>query len=1768
MTARPSPSECLHLVDVLRLHAADRPDQILYRFLGLREGEPETLTYAELDRAARRIAAQLRERMPAAKTALLLYPPGLEFIRAFFGCLYAGVIAVPVYLPNTRKESWARLSTIARDAGAGCVLIEAGDAADVTQWLSDQDDMAMEAMVTSSLHADVDAPLLAHAPQLDPEAIAFLQYTSGSTGDPKGVMVSHANLMANQRVMQRRFAHDDSAVVVGWLPQYHDMGLIGNILQPLYLGATAVLMAPIAFLQSPIRWLRAISEYQATTSGGPDFAYRLCAERITDDDKAGLDLSRWTNAFNGAEPIAATTLTRFQQAFAGCGFRAEAFLPCYGLAEGTLMAAGVARGRAPATLRLQRAAIESDRALPCDGDSTVPSVELVSSGTLDDDTLSIVDPASGSECAAGRVGEIWLRGPSVTQGYWQREELNRESFQAWRADGTGPWLRTGDLGFVQDRELYVTGRLKDLIIIRGRNFYPQDIEAAVQETFPALRPGCGACFPVTHAGEETLVLMQELERSAIRHADLSTLWRGISQLIAEQFGLRLHALVLVKPAQVPKTSSGKLRRKACRALFETGAIEAVARFDADGAAVGAASVDTTQAADDPLQLLAQVLRLDADGLQQDLPLGAYGLDSIQAAQLEHQLRAQWNIELDMTRMLAGMTVRAFVAEVTQARAHAAAANLPVAFAAGNRIGHNQTAIWQIQTLHPDCRAYHLAVPLKLAEPLQEDALRAALLRVIARHDVLATGYRETQDGLEAVTHAVDVAPLTVIEAGGWDADRVEQALQAQATRAIDLETGPVLHACLLQNAPGGTVLQLVVHHIAVDAWSLQVLVRDLAQAYRECVEGQASGADLPAPYANFVAAQQAWLDSADGQDAIKHYRAVLGDVPAVLNLPADRPRPKQFGFAGHDIDLALEPELAVRLRALAAAQGVTLFTLLLSAYQVLLHRLSGQQDFLIGAPVSERPFVPFADTVGCFVDLKLFPCAIDPQASFATHLAAMREGVLQVLRYKRVPTALALQHSARQGGWPSTSVPNVRFALQQAHLAPDAAPFLLNLPQARIELNGLSLGAHPRNSGTAPADLVMTVLEHAHGLHTRVTGNAQIFEPGRLQSIAAMYRELLHSVVADAQRSVATLPLLPTDTRTALLARSAAVPVDLGPDLCIHTLIEAQVRQHPDAVAVVDDNCSLTYAQLNARANHLARQLQAHGVAPEDRVGLYLQRGPDMAVAFLAALKAGACSVMLEPSLPPERCRYIIGDSRMTLLLTNLDGTSALLPPGVATLDLRELPIQANADDEADLTLPLTSRNAAYLIYTSGSTGNPKGVVGLHAGVVNRTRWMIRHFGLTPADRVLHSTPMGFVRAEREILFPLMAGATLVVLPEQGLNRPDAVLDALERHRIGFTASSPSLLRMILEQDPQRFARLDALQRWCIGADALRPDLIARIQAALPSLRLTYFYGSTEVSSDVAYFDVPAGYVTDAATTPIGRALPNTSLYLLDAAMEPVADGMTGELHVGGVQLARGYLGQPELTAEKFIDDPFTAQPGARLYRTGDLAYRRPDGDLVVLGRNDDQVNVYGHRVEPGEIEAALRALPPVEDAVVLPLRDAGEHLLIVAYVACRDADFVAGLRERLAQKLPRYMIPSLFVQLERLPVTSLGKIDRSALRAIDLNLARSSDHVAPQSPLELQLVQSLARLLGVPENVVSVQRNFFELGANSALLSRFVIALNQLPLPRPVRITDVYHHHTVRALAEALQDADTGSQTVQRSVDRAQARRQAMARRSQPVNS
>jgi acyl-CoA synthetase (AMP-forming)/AMP-acid ligase II len=572
----------LTLVELLSYRAHNQPDQRVFTFLRSGEVETAALTYAELHLQAQTIAAKLQSIAQPGERALLLFQPGLEFIVAFFGCLYAGVIAVPAYPPR-RNQSLSRLQSIATDAEATIVLTTSSllatvqTAAPDTLMLSDRPWVATD-LLSEALAVDWESPPITR------ESLAFLQYTSGSTGDPKGVMISHGNLLHNSALIQNCFQDTPESQGVSWLPVYHDMGLIGGVLQPIYVGAQTVLMSPMDFLQKPIRWLEAISRYGATTSGGPNFAYDLCIQKITPEQLEKLDLSRWELAFTGAEPVRADTLEKFAATFAPCGFRKSAFYPCYGMAETTLIVAGGAKTAEPPVLSVDAMSLELNQvvisAKPQDTDR-----QIVGCGqTWLNQQLLIVHPETQVPCANDAVGEVWVSGSSVAQGYWNRVEQTAQAFRAVPVMPAGEaadtadaptFLRTGDLGFLHNGELFITGRLKDMIIIRGQNHYPHDIERTVETSHDALRAGCGAAFAIDFKGAERLVVVQEVERSYLRKLDEHTVASSIQQAVSAHHGLDIFATVLVKTGSIPKTSSGKIRRHACRMEFLTGSLDVV-----------------------------------------------------------------------------------------------------------------------------------------------------------------------------------------------------------------------------------------------------------------------------------------------------------------------------------------------------------------------------------------------------------------------------------------------------------------------------------------------------------------------------------------------------------------------------------------------------------------------------------------------------------------------------------------------------------------------------------------------------------------------------------------------------------------------------------------------------------------------------------------------------------------------------------------------------------------------------------------------------------------------------------------------------------------------------------------------------------------------------------------------------------------------------------------------------------------------------------------
>ncbi|HEX3526557.1 MAG TPA: amino acid adenylation domain-containing protein, partial [Thermoanaerobaculia bacterium] len=1538
----------------------------------------------------------------------------------------------------------------------------------------------------------------------------------------------------------------------GWLPLYHDMGLIGTVLQPLYCGCRCVLMSPTAFLQRPGRWLEAISRYRGTTSGGPNFAYELCLQKIGPEAREGLDLSSWTVAFNGAEPVRADTLDRFAVAFAPCGFARQAFFPCYGLAEATLFVTGGRPGAGARVAAVATAALARQEVLPA-AEGEDPTLRLVSSGhARAEQRVVIVDPESRVPCPADRVGEIWVSGPSVAPAYWGRPEASRTELHAQLADGSGSYLRTGDLGFVLDGELYVTGRRKDLIILRGRNHYPQDLELTAERAHGALRPGGGAAFPVEVAGEERLVVVFEVERhslAALQEPAVEEVAAAVRRSLAEEHEVQLYELVLIRPASLPRTSSGKVQRHRCRELYLEGGLAVVGQSAlGDPAAPHAGHAEIGEVEGSPIEsflhaALARAVRLDPSRIDRELPMSAFGLDSLAATELSHAVELEFGAAPSIAELLSGCSiaeaareVAALVAAERNTDEHGRARTDTDTGIADHPLSFGQQALWILHGLAPASAAYTIAGAARLLDPIDPEALRRAFLTLVERHSALRTTFASGPQGPIQRVHPAaqsSTAAWAQEDASAWSAEELGRRVREAAWRPFDLENGPVLRAVLFDRGPadpGGSVLVLAVHHIAADFWSLAVLLRELGDLV--------AGLPLPAApamhYADLVARQRRERAAGKYDEMLARARRQLAGAPP-LDLPLDRPRPDLQTFRGALLGGRLGRELALAAAALAQRSEATLFMVLLAGFEALLARHGGQEDFLVGTPTSGRSSHELSGLVGYLVNPAPIRADLADDPDVLTLLARTRRATLDALARQDLPFTLLAEGLAEARDPSRPAVFQAMLVLERSPLPEleSLAAFALGEGGARVHTGGLTFESIALERPAAQLDLTLLAAEIGGDLAAAFEWNLDLFDASTVRRMSGHFANLLTAMTRHPERRLSELAMLGSSEVQQILCEwnDTAVP---GSAECLHELIEAQVERTPEAPAVVFGEVfaeeSLTYRELNARANQLAHHLVGLGVGPDVRVGLFLERSADLVVGLLATLKAGGAFVPIDPSYPAERIAYMLEDSRVPVALTEAR-TASLLPISTARtvllddLDGENAPWRSGSDpgNPGGGGCP---EQLAYVLYTSGSTGRPKGAMNSHRAIVNRLRWMQETFPLTAADRVLQKTPTSFDVSVWELFWPLVAGACLVMARPGGHLDPPYLRDEIARSRVTMVHFVPSMLQVFLEQPG-----LDAcagLRRVFLSGEALGRELAARFQASLGRLgiELHNLYGPAEAAVEVSWWPCPAE--GDTRPVPIGRSIGNVRLHVLDRHLRPVPVGGAGELHIAGVQVARGYLGRPELTAERFIPDPFAAE-GGRLYRTGDLVRHRASGELEFLGRLDHQVKLGGVRIELGEIEHALAGHEAVREAVVLARSLAGK-IRLVAYVAPVIPDSTV-LREHLLGKLPATMIPSSWVFLPSLPLSPSGKVDRKALPEPFEEPAATS-WAAPVTAAEKALAEIWSQVLGRED--IGIHDNFFALGGDSIIGIQILSRAAQAGLKLTPR--QIFRHPTISELAAAAE--------------------------------
>jgi len=1044
-----------------------------------------------------------------------------------------------------------------------------------------------------------------------------------------------------------------------------------------------------------------------------------------------------------------------------------------------------------------------------------------------------------------------------------------------------------------------------------------------------------------------------------------------------------------------------------------------------------------------------------------------------------------------------------------------AGDLPLSFA--------QQRLWLLDQLDPESPAYNIPLALRLTGRLDETALTKSLNEIIRRHESLRTFFVVVNGAPRQVIAPPEPLALAVVDLQALDkAAREKQVIalaEAAALKPFKLSEGPLLRLTLLRLAADEHILILVMHHIISDAWSLGVLFRELVTLYEAFAHQQPSPLpELLIQYADFAHWQREWLKGEVLATQVSYWRRQLAGLP-VLELPGDFPRPAVQTFNGRRCTFELSRNLKDSLNVLCLEEGVTLFMVLLAAFQTLLYRYTGQTDLAVGSPIANRRHVETEALIGFFVNTLVYRGDLSGDPTFRELLRRVKEVALAAYAHQDVPFERLVEELQPERDLSHSPLFQVMFILQ-------------NTPVPTTSLPGLEVTPVDFQAGTAKFDLTLTIFDGNDRLRGSLEYNSDLFKAETIERLQHHFLTLLRSLAEDPDQHLSELPLLTAAERRKLLVEWNATQKDYSRGRCVHELFEAQAAATPERIAAVYEGQTITYRELNRRANQLAHHLRAFGVGPESLVGVCLERSLEMLIALLAVHKAGGAYVPLDPAFPADRLAYMLEDSQAAVLLTQ-QSLREILPQQRAVMLCLEAEAQAIAGQGEDNPAALASpENLAYVIYTSGSTGKPKGVQVLQSAVVNFLESMRQAPGMQADDVLLAVTTLSFDIAGLELFLPLIVGGRVVIASRETASDGAALLQLLEESQATLMQATPATWRMLLAAGWQQSPRLKIL----CGGEAMPTELA---QALLPRCaELWNLYGPTETTiwSTLQKVETTAG-----GFVPIGRPIANTEIYILDVALNPTPIGIPGELYIGGEGLARGYRNRPELTAEKFVPHPFAAHLGERLYRTGDLARYLADGTIDFLGRIDHQVKIRGFRIELGEIETVLARHPRIQQAVVIAREDTPGDKRLVAYLIADKAAAprVSELRQWLRESLPDYMLPAAFVFLEQFPLTPNGKINRRALPRPALSESeRENEYVAPRDAREEKIAAIWRELL--QQERLGVFDNFFHLGGHSLLATQLATRLRQ-SFGVPVPLRRIFEDPTIAGLAEYLAEHADG---------------------------
>ena len=1656
--------------------AAQTPDAIAVQY-----GD-QSLTYGDLNRRANQLARYLQaQQVGPEQVVAVCHSRSVELLVAVLGVLKAG----GAYLPLNPNHPDERMGDLLQDSGVTLLLTEEKLAG--RPIFADRLTISLDGD-RAKIGAEADENL---PPVAGPSDLAYMIYTSGSTGRPKGVMIEHRNLANALHAWERGFNLADLAVHLQMANFAFDV-FTGDWVRALCTGGRLVL-CPSEWLLDPQNLYRLLERERVETA---EFVPAVLRQLMAYMDINRLKLNHLKLLSCGSDIWYVGEYKRFRQL---CGPHTR-LINSFGLTEATIDSS-----------YFESAGLD------------MGSEQIVPIGKPFANMRFYILDEQMRPTPIGVPGELYIGGQGVARGYYKRPELTAERFlpDPFVDDAAARLYKTGDQArYLADGNVEFIGRLDNQIKIRGFRIEPGEVEAAIEQ-----HPDVAATAVIgkTVQGGQRLVAYvvpgegAELATTTLRH------------FLQERLPDYMVPTTILFLAELPLTPNGKIDR---RGLPEPDWGE---RFLDEAYQSPEGEVEEGLA-----EIWSELLGVE--------PVGRYdnffdlGGHSIMAMRFIVRVRERFEVDLPVARLFDHQTIAELATLLDQPGAASRPGRLPAIepLPAGTAVplSFSQQRLWFVDQLEPENIYYNMPLVVRLDGLLHAEHLEAALNQIVERHGVLRTTFHvrdageDSGDGPIQIIQPVRPLDFELIDlamhsfASPQEMEHmVEQLVQESVARPFDLTQDQLLRGRLIRTADRSHLLILTLHHIAFDGWSQGIFVAELTMIYRALVEGRyLLLPHLPVQYADFAQWQRTVMADQTFEAQVAYWQEKLAGVPPLLELPTDRPRPAVQTTAGAYFHFDLPADLAQGLNRLSRAENSTLFMTLLAGFEIMLARYSGQEAFCVGTPVANRNRPELEGLLGFFVNNLVMRADLSGEPSVRDHLQRVRQTALDAYRHQDMPFEMLVELLNPPRDLSHTPLFQVLFTLD-------------NTPAGVIDLDQLTLTPLKSEAGALQFDIALALTETETGISGQLEYNIDLFEKETISRMVGHYRTILENMVADVTRPVHQIEMLTAAERLHLLVelnRNSIVDLDLGQESApFHEIVSAHAAARPEHTALTFAGEKVSYRELDECTNRLARHLRSRGVGAGTLVGLSVERSPDMIIGMLGIMKAGGAFLPIDPNFPQERIEFMLADASLELLLTqaHLVESGPLSDSGEIDLLFLDRDLERIEQERATPLDPVAAAtDLAYVIYTSGSTGRPKGALIEHRGYVNASLNYIAQIGLSEKSRVLQVLSFGFDASLIEIGMALLAGGTLCLPTQETVVSMPDLHRFIQQEELTVITMTPSMLALLPSDD------LPHLEAVISGGEALPAELVSRWGE---NRRFFNAYGPTETSIAVTMTEIKQ-VANGKEGISIGRPFKNVSAYIVNTALQPVPFGVPGELLIGGLQVGRGYLNRPELTAEKFVENRFvTAGEGhdtLRMYRTGDLVRYLPDGNIAFLGRIDNQVKLRGFRIELGEIENGIREHAAVQESVVVLNEDVPGRKRLIAYLLSQNGDEVevAELRTFLQGALPDYMVPSLFITLDRYPTLPNGKIDRNALAMRPVSReAMTVAYAPPRNEIEQGVTEMVAELLKVDQ--VGIYDNFFELGGHSLLGTQLISRIRtrfEVDLPLRKLFTDP----TVAALAAEIE--------------------------------